>query len=192
MAECLPALKAEFQITDEEAQELLPSGRMTTFASRVHWARTYLSKAGLLTSPKRNYHVITEKGRQVLATAPDRIDIQMLEDSAEFREWRQASVAGAAPAEGHVPPLPARGALTPEDAMEAAQATLDAALRDDLLTLLFEISPERFEKLIVDLLAAMGFGGGNPSGGLTTRRTRDGGVDGIMHEDTLGLDAVYI
>jgi restriction system protein len=88
VAECLPRLRSEFGITDEEAAELLPSGRITVLQSRAHWARTYLSKAGLLESPKRNQHVITQKGREVLATNPPRINNAFLDSFEGFREWR--------------------------------------------------------------------------------------------------------
>ena len=191
VSECLPRLKAEFEISDQEAEEMLPSGRVTVLASRVHWARTYLSKAGLLESPRRNRHVITRRGQELLARNPARIDIDALEESEAFREWRQRPQDSGAEKPQETPSV-RESVLTPEDAMENAQATLDAALRDDLLGLLYEVPPERFEVIIINLLSAMGFGGGNASRGLTTRKTGDGGVDGIMHEDALGLDAVYI
>lgn len=202
VAECLPRLRTEFDITDEEAEELLPSGRITVLQNRAHWARTYLSKAGLLESPKRNQHIITQRGREVLASNPPRISNAFLDSFEGFRDWRvRASsepVTDGLPVHAPVPP-PARphdvrvdSGQTPEDAMAAAHKVVNAALRDDLLALLQSMSPTRFERLILDLLAAMGYGGGDLNNGRMTRATGDGGIDGVIDEDALGLDAVYI
>lgn len=191
VSECLPTVKREFGITDQEAEELLPSGRVTVLQSRTHWARTYLSKAGLLESPKRNLHVITDLGRQVLARNPGRIDNAFLDQFGTFAEWRNAANA-TTDDNDKVSPAKIDDSQTPEDAIEAADRLLKSALRDDLLSLLFDLSPQRFERVILDLLAAMGFGGGNLSNGHMTKTTGDGGIDGIIHEDALGLDAVYV
>ncbi|WP_211243692.1 restriction endonuclease [Paracoccus hibiscisoli] len=199
VAACVPRLQEQYAISDEEASELLPSGRTTVLQSRAHWARTYLSKAGLLESPKRNLHVITEQGRQFLATNPPRIDNQVLSAIPSFTEWIEASRAGSgdeASGQGdafvQLHSLPTDDGQTPEDAMEAASALLSAALRDELLLLLHQLTPARFERLIVDLLSAMGYGGGEAARGMVTKLSGDGGIDGIIHEDSLGLDAVYI
>ena len=195
--ECLPALKQELGISDEEAEERLPSGTKTLLADRAHWARTYLSKAGLLESPKRNQHVITTQGRQFLATNPDRIDVKLLAQFDGFDDWRLASRThehGTTPPPGTVigQPIGLTDLPTPEDAMAAAQAILDAALSDDILSILKDITPVRFERLILDLLSAMGYGHGDLANTRMTRTTGDGGIDGIIHEDALGLDAVFI
>lgn len=191
VSECLPAVKREFGITDQEAEELLPSGWVTVLQSRTHWARTYLSKAGLLESPKRNLHVITDLGRQVLAQNPQRIDNAFLDQFGSFAEWRNAANATTG-SEETVTPAKIDDSQTPEDAIEAADRLLKSALRDELLALLLDLSPQRFERVILDLLAAMGFGGGNLANGHMTKTTGDGGIDGIIHEDALGLDAVYV
>lgn len=191
VSECLPAVKREFGITDQEAEELLPSGRVTVLQSRTHWARTYLSKAGLLESPKRNMHVITDLGRQILARNPQRIDNAFLDQFGTFAEWRNAANATSG-SEETVTPAKIDDSQTPEDAIEAADRLLKSALRDELLALLLDLSPQRFERVILDLLAAMGFGGGNLANGHMTKTTGDGGIDGIIHEDALGLDAVYV
>lgn len=191
VSECLPAVKREFDITDQEAEELLPSGRVTVLQSRTHWARTYLSKAGLLESPKRNLHVITDLGRQVLARNPQRIDNTFLDQFGTFAEWRNAANATSG-GDDTVTPAKIDDSQTPEDAIEAADRLLKSALRDELLALLLDLSPQRFERVILDLLAAMGFGGGNLANGHMTKTTGDGGIDGIIHEDALALDAVYV
>lgn len=199
VADCVPQVKAQFQITDEEAEEFLPSGRVTVLQSRTHWARTYLSKAGLLTSPKRNLHVITDRGRAVLAQKPPVIDNAFLSQFEEFEAWRERAASGtSASAEGESAPAgqgdsPSfTSGQTPEDAMETADKVLRAALADELLALLLEMSPQRFERVILDLLAAMGFGRGDLTNGHMTKTTGDGGIDGVIHEDALGLDAVYV
>lgn len=197
VADCVPQVKDQFGITDEEAEELLPSGRVTVLQSRTHWARTYLSKAGLLTSPKRNLHVITDRGRAVLAQNPPTIDNAFLSQFEEFEAWRERAASGSgAPAEeapaGQGAVRTVEDGQTPEDAMAAADKVLRAALADELLALLLDMSPQRFERVILDLLAAMGFGKGDLSSGHVTKATGDGGIDGVIHEDALGLDAVYV
>lgn len=202
VAACVPRLKEMFVISDEDAAALLPSGASTILQSRAHWARTYLAKAGLLTSPKRNVHVVTERGRAVLLQNPPKIDNAFLARFEGFTEWidqsakasgdlRAKSEAGLTPA-SIVDVTPFDDRQTPEDAMDAASRLLTAALRDELLSLIYQLSPQRFEKLILELLAAMGYGGGNADRGLMTKVTGDGGIDGIIKEDALGLDAVYI
>lgn len=198
VAACLPSLKKQFSISEDEAAELLPSGRTTVLQSRTHWARTYLAKAGLLESPKRNLHVITERGRQVLAAQPDRIDNAYLARFDAFNDWIEKSRETARDGQSRpqdqldfdISPIDDR--QTPEDAMEAASGLLNAALSDELLSMLHQMSPQRFERVILDLLTAMGYGGGDLSRSMMTKATGDGGVDGIIHEDALGLDAVYI
>jgi restriction system protein len=199
VADCVPQVKAQFQITDAEAEEFLPSGRVTVLQSRTHWARTYLSKAGLLTSPKRNLHVITDRGRAVLAQKPPVIDNAFLSQFEDFEAWRARAASGTgASTEGESTPAGQEGSpsfgsgQTPEDAMEAADKVLRAALADELLALLLDMSPQRFERVILDLLAAMGFGRGDLTNGHMTKATGDGGIDGVIHEDALGLDAVYV
>lgn len=108
VAETLPALRAEFAITDEEAAELLPSGRVTTLQSRAHWARTYLSKAGLLRSPSRNRHEITEAGRKLLASGIKRIDMKTLEQYPAYVEWRELEQAPHSPNRTCLPEKPKR------------------------------------------------------------------------------------
>lgn len=194
VAECVPRIKDEFGISDEEAQELIPSGRITVIQSRAHWARTYLSKAGLLHSPSRNLHVITDKGRSLLERNPARIDNALLGQFEGFSDWVERSKSGGStgrPVEQNAAPA-VDDSRTPDDAMSAASAILNAALVDDLSEALKGLSPQRFERLILDLLIAMGYGGGDIENGRMTKISGDGGIDGIINEDALGLDAVYI
>lgn len=191
VSDVLPRLRAEFQITDAEAEELLPSGTMTVLANRAHWARTYLSKAGLLESPRRNHHQITERGRKLLASKPGRIDVTALREFETFNDWREGtrseehhlSLADAAPVQPDA---------TPDEVIARAHAQLNGALEAELLSLVYTLHPARFERLIIDLLNAMGYGAGDLGKSMLTRASGDGGIDGIIHEDALGLDAVYI
>jgi len=192
VGDCIPHLRHEFSISDDEANELIPSGRITVLQSRAHWARTYLSKAGLLTSPKRNAHQITERGRQLLAENPVRINNKDLDRYDDFALWRTPATKGRSEPDGEDRALAIDDRQTPEDAIEAAAAILDSALSDELLSLLLEVTPQRFERIILDLLAAMGYGGGRIESGSMTPITGDGGIDGVINEDALGLDAVYI
>ncbi|WP_454288668.1 restriction endonuclease [Rhizobium arsenicireducens] len=197
VAQCVPRLKAMYGISDDEAAELIPSGRVTILQSRTHWARTYLSKAGLLMSPRRNQHVITEAGKALLSRKPEKIDNSTLAEFSGFTDWivqsRQVDTerysSDAAPI---TPVTPMDDSQTPEDAIEAAYSLLNSALRDELQALLQQMSPQRFERLILELLTAMGYGGGEASNGQLTKVAGDGGIDGVIHEDALGLDAVYI
>jgi restriction system protein len=193
VADVLPTLRAEFAITDEEAQEPIPSGRLTTLQSRAHWARTYLAKAGLLVSPGRNRHEITDAGRKLLASGVGRIDMKTLEQFPAYVAWREKEasrvVASGTPTAQPVQPVPVR---TPDERMEHDFNLVEAALSEDLLAAVQGMSPKQFEQLIVDLLLAMGYGGGDRSMGGRIGKSGDGGIDGIINEDVLGLDAVYV
>lgn len=196
VSEVVPKLIEEFKVSPEEAEELIPSGRVTVIANRAHWARTYLSKAGALTSPKRNHHVITESGRKLLQANPERIDNSVLAAFSGFEDWRNASKKQAdGDKSADLPATPADTSAvsqTPEDALNGLAQQLSDALVQELLEAVASLSPVRFEQLIVDLLLAMGYGGGASEMGRRLGKSGDGGIDGIIDEDPLGLDAVYI
>lgn len=192
--EVLPDLIAEFALTEEEAAETIPSGSTTVLANRAHWARSYMGKAGLLQSPKRGQHVLTDKGRAVLASPPARIDNAFLAGlSDSFDDWRSAARQTRSP-EAAAPPSPsAAPALTPDDAIQQAQQELERALEEELLSLVRQMDPIAFERLVLRVLQAMGYGDGSlGQRAQHTRASHDGGIDGIIHEDALGLDAVYV
>jgi restriction system protein len=170
-------------LTDDERSEMLSSGQRA-IANRVGWARTYLKKAGLIQSPKRGIQQISDRGRQVLAENPSRIDTAFLKERySEFRDWILAKPQAQAPSES--------GPTTPDEAIEAAYKQLNDQVAIDLLDTLKECSPYFFEKVVVQLLRAMGYGG-TAGRGLVTPKSRDGGVDGVIYEDKLGLDSVCI
>lgn len=190
--ECIEPLKEQLGISEEDAQATLQSGQ-TVLYNRAHWARTYLGKAGLLESPKRGMHKITDRGRRFLATAPDRITISDLNEFEDFNDWRSQSANEQADLDPEaIAVAESSAALTPEDTIENAKKKIDAALSEELLQELFQMSPVSFEKLILDLLQAMGFGRGKAEYKRLTPASNDGGIDGVINEDALGLDAVYI
>lgn len=180
-------------LTQAERDELLPSGRQRLLHNRIHWAKFYMSKAGLVASPARGRFVATEKGKALLATSPERIDVALLMQEPEFREFYRNE--GTAAEENGIPPKPVQDTsarTTPEEQIDAAHAALQAALRDELLQRILSNSPAFFEQLIVDLLVAMGYGGSHKDAAAQLGRTGDGGVDGIVNEDRLGLDRIYV
>jgi restriction system protein len=188
MADAVQSLAEEFALTEEERTQLLPSGRQTTFANRVHWAKAYLSRAGLVETTKRAHFRITDEGRRVLADPPERITVRYLmryPGVVAFR--RNAQAAAPAAAEDLSDTI-----ATPDEELRAAHAKIETALRADLLERVLAAPPAFFESLIVRVLLAMGYGGSNEEAGRALGRSGDGGVDGVIDQDTLGLDRVYI
>ena len=180
-------------LTQAERDELLPSGRQRLLHNRIHWAKFYMSKAGLIASPARGRFVATDKGKALLATSPERIDVALLMQEPEFREFYRNE--GAAIDENGTPVKPVQDTsarTTPEEQIDAAYASMQAALRDELLQRILSNSPAFFEQLIVDLLVAMGYGGSHKDAAAQLGRSGDGGVDGIVNEDRLGLDRIYV
>jgi len=191
MQEARDALASVFSLTEDELAERLPSGRQTTFANRVAWAKVYLVQAGLLASPKRGKFYIAQRGREVLSKAPQKIDIKYLEQFPEFQEFRQASNKNHT--EKVIQPAVTRSnSTTPEETLEEAYQQVRDEVANELLHLIKGNSPDFFEKLVVRLLVQMGYGGSFREAGKATRKTADEGIDGIIKEDRLGLDAIYL
>ncbi len=187
LREALDALAVEFQLTPEEVRQLLPSGTQEIFHNRVSWARSYMGKAGLLQSPKRGVFVITKRGREVLSQHPKAINAKALEQFPEFMAFRNLRHEKDKAAEqGDVP------SSTPEETMEAGYQRLRDSLAQELLDRVKASSPAFFERLVVDLLVQMGYGGSRKDAGEAIGRSGDGGIDGIIKEDRLGLDILYI
>lgn len=188
--QAVDTLADEFHLSDEERSELLPSGTAPTFSSRVGWARTYLKQAGLLMSPKRGVFQVTAEGAALLARAPVRIDNVLLNQYESFRAFRaRGRQAGEEP---RANPIELAAEQTPEDAMAAAYERIRANLEAELLEQVKASSPAFFERLVVDLLVAMGYGGSRSDAGRAIGRSGDGGIDGIIKEDRLGLDVIYV
>lgn len=188
-------LAAQFGLTKEECDQILPSGRQTVLHNRIHWAKFYMSKAGLITSPQRGRFVASEIGRDLLAKNPDRIDVSLLLKNPAFKEFYRGS--GGADSVGSTSPMSASSAslapaVTPEEQIEAAYLAVHSALQTDLLQRILQNSPSFFEQVIVSLLVAMGYGGSHRDATQQLGRSGDGGVDGVINEDRLGLDRVYV
>lgn len=191
LSEARAALGSEFKLTQAEQDELLPSGRQSRFSNRVAWAKVYLEQGSLLLSPRRGHFLITDRGREVLKGPPDRIDIRWLEQYPEFIEFRRPKAA--APEVVPAPTVPeASDVETPEEALEAAHAKMKASLASEVLARVKAGSPEFFEKLVVELLLKMGYGGSRADAGQAVGRAGDEGIDGVISEDRLGLDVVYL
>jgi restriction system protein len=188
-----------FGLSAAERQQLLPSGKQRVLHNRIHWARFYLTKAGLIDVPSRGHFVVTEAGRALLAKSPDRIDVALLEKlSPAFQEFQNGQRHGdqnGGAAERALVAAPVASALpanTPEEQIESAYRALHSALASDLVERVMRNSPAFFERLIIELLVKMGYGGSHTDAAKQLGRSGDGGVDGVINEDRLGLDRVYI
>lgn len=190
LREAVETLSAQLQLTEEERKTLLSSGQQTVIANRVGWARTYMKKAGLLEATRRGFVRITQRGLDVLKEGPSRIDDAYLNRFPEFAEFKSAR-GPKEDAESDPAPI-ALSEQTPEEEIEDAFQRIRNSLAAELLTTVRACSPERFERLVVDLLVRMGYGGTRQDAGQAIGRSGDGGIDGIIKEDRLGLDAIYI
>jgi len=179
----------EFDLTQAERHELLPSGNQEIMRNRVGWARTYLKKAMLLEAPRRAVFKITERGQQVLSEQPERISAGYLRQFEEFLEFRNTSSnSGQRQAE----PVENDANQTPIEEIEVAFKTLNDDLASDVLDAIKLQTPQFFEHLVVKLMQAMGYGGWSKDSGEATQYTSDGGIDGIINEDPLGLETIYL
>ncbi len=183
-------LGEELGLSEAARAALLASGRQTIFANRVHWAKTYLAKAGLVEATRRGHFRLTQRGADVLAANPERIDNRFL---SQFEEFRQFSDRSAQSTDDGVVPDPADATeQTPDEIMRAAHRRIEAALAEELLDRVRAMPPDFFERLIVNLLLAMGYGGSAAEAVRALGRSGDDGVDGVIDQDALGLDRVYI
>jgi len=189
IGEVVDALNDEFNLSAEERQQLLGSGQQTVIRNRAGWARTYLKKAGLIASTRRGFFRITERGKSVLGSNPKRIDVKYLEQFPEFVAFRELRHGRA-----DEPPVPISmpSDATPEETLDAAYQRLRLDLEAELLDQVKTASPSFFERLVVELLVRMGYGGTLRDAGRAVGGSGDGGIDGIIKEDRLGLDVIYI
>jgi restriction system protein len=181
----------EFALTPEERAQLLPSGKQKLIHNRLHWAKFYLTKAGLLRVPRRGSFVATDAGLALLAKNPTRINVELLRQYPSFEEFYrgdQGNVEQVATTEA----TPTISQSTPEEQIEKAFVTIQSALRAELLGRIAQNSPFFFEELIIELLLKMGYGGSRPDAAAQLGRSGDGGVDGVINEDRLGLDRIYL
>ena len=194
MVDIRAALAEHFQLTDEDLSAQLPSGRAKTFNNRVGWATTYLYRTGLLERPRRSTYRITERGATILGSHASRIDLRVLSQFDEFHEFRQAksdsrvSTAPPSPAVEHS----SDNGQTPEEQIDSAYRSLRTALAADLLDRIHEQTPAFFEQLVLDVLRGMGYGGAHDAAVEKLGQSGDEGVDGVIREDELGLDLIYV
>jgi restriction system protein len=189
--EILEALAREFQVTEAERKEMVPSGQQEIFDNRVGWAKTYLKKAGLIDSPQRATFVISEKGKEILSQNPARIDTKFLRQFPEFQKFNRVNKQNETiTLDSNL--SASEQEQTPEELLENSYQEIRQALATDLLSILRKLSPDNFEKLVVELLVKMGYGGSIRDAGKAVGRSGDQGIDGIIKEDRLGLDIIYI
>lgn len=176
------------KLTDEELQQWLPSGHQLVYINRISWALTYLKKANLIESPGRATFRIAVDGEKVLRENPPRIDANYLKQFAAFNDFNQQTLVATSAAEAAAEPSDE----TPQDLMDRSHQTLTVALADELLSEILNQSSDFFEKLVVDLLVAMGYGGSKIENSQVLGKSGDEGIDGIIKEDKLGFDKIYI
>lgn len=188
-------LAEHFSLTPEDLAEKIPSGRAKTFQNRVGWATTYLYRTGLVERPKRSTYRITARGKEVLVANPQLVNLRVLAQFKEFNEFRLARSGdtkepiGDGGGKGDDPEVVTQ---TPEEQIDAAYRELRAALAADLLDRVRDHSPEFFEQLVLDVLHAMGYGGKHDGAAQRLGQSGDEGVDGVIREDELGLDLIYV
>jgi len=189
LREAVDYLADEFELSEEELKEMLPSGTQRLFNNRVAWALTYIRKAGLVESPKRGIFQITDRGQHVLSQGLEKIDSKFLIRFPEFVEFKSIKKK---PAEKAVIPTKDIDDTNPEETLETAYQELHDELASELLQTVKQCAPDFFERLVVDVLIKMGYGGSRKEAGQAIGKVSDGGIDGIIKEDKLGLDIIYI
>lgn len=192
--ETLKSLAEHFKISQDDLTQLLPSGMQSIFSNRIAWAKTHLKAAGLIESPRRGYYKIRSRGVEVLKANPSRVDLRLLNQFPEYVEFRKPkNETGEVKSENGLQTEAVRETddWTPEEHIEYGHQRIREQLAADLVKVK-EGSPSFFENLVVELLLAMGYGGSRQDAGRTVGRSGDGGIDGVINEDRLGLDVIYI
>ena len=178
------------RLTEEDLRETVPSGRQAVFTNRVSWAVIYMERAGLVERVGRGVYQLAAEGKRLLGQNPERIDLQVLRRYSAYREWRAEGTSRSA--QRDAPSQSSESLDTPEEALERAAKQWHVELEVDLLKRVRKAEPYFLEQVVIDLLVAMGYGGGDPAMGRVTGRSGDGGIDGTIREDVLGLDEVYV
>jgi restriction system protein len=188
-SEIVAHISDAFELTDEERRQLIPSGRAKLISNRVGWACTYLRKAGLIQSRRRGINQITDEGMSVVQQNPTKIDSNFLSQYEAFQNFKLVTKSSG---ESSVPSQDSSEEKTPEEIIGLQAELVQDSLQKDLLEQVSEMEPELFEQLVIDLLIAMGYGGSAQEAGRAIGQTNDGGIDGIINEDVLGLDTIYV
>jgi restriction system protein len=189
LKEAREKIATEFRLNKEDMGELLPSGNQTKFDNRVAWAKSYFVQAKVLESPRRAYFKITDRGRQLLSQGHKHIDIKILSQYPEFIEFHAPSKQSKAILPSH---QEAVSIETPEEILQKAYQNIRKDLAGEILERIKLNSPSFFEKLVVDLMVVMGYGGSRAEAGKSVGQSGDEGIDGIIKEDMLGLDVIYL
>jgi restriction system protein len=195
IGDVIEKLSGKFQLSPDEQAKMLPSGKQTMFANRVHWAKAYLLKAGLVEGTRRGYFRITDRGRGALADPGAEINNKYLARFAEFQAFtkRIQELDGApVPSAARGLPEATESPETPDETLRRAHTAITAALALDLVERARKATPGFFEQLIVELLIAMGYGGTSQAAGRAIGQSGDGGVDGVIDQDPLGVDQIYV
>ena len=191
LSEAIEALAQLLHLSDQDRKELLPSGKQRRFDNRVHWARTYLVKANLMISTGRSKFRLTEQGAKVLKDSPPQITVKYLERFPDFMEFKNKSTKTNGGTEASQD-IAEKINQTPQEILETSYQSLRQNLAQEILEHIKSSPPKFFENLVVDLLIAMGYGGSRKDAGQAIGQVGDGGIDGIIKEDKLGLDAIYL
>jgi len=191
MKDITKRIEDQYGLSEDERMTMLPSGYSRVIVNRVGWAKTHLKEAGLLQSVRRGFVRITSEGRQVLEESPGRIDLQYLARFPSYILFREKGKVSGTSVEIAVETI-AEVSTTPHEQIETAFAELQEALADELLDQVKEMSDTFFERLVVELLVSMGYGGSIADAGKAVGKSGDGGIDGVIKEDKLGLDVIVI
>lgn len=183
--ETVDLLALQYQLTEEEKNQLLPSGRSPIFYNRIAWAKAHLKRAGLIDRPRRGFYRISERGKKVLETSPASINLRFLRQFPEYLVIRERD-------EPIEPQQDLTELETPEELIENGAKEIRRNLADEILQRIKGCSPVFFERLVVELLVKMGYGGTRQDAGRAIGRSGDEGIDGVIHEDRLGLDVIYL
>jgi len=192
IGEVVEELAGKLGLTQDERDELLPSGKQTRFANRVHWAKSFLKQAGLVRPTKWAHFVITDRGKAALAHGAATIDVAYLEQFPEFQEFRARTNTKEIGAPAVLAQAVIESTATPDEVLRAAHKQINEALAADLLDRVRQAPPAFFENLIVELLLAMGYGGTSEDAGRALGKSGDDGIDGVIDQDALGLDQIYL
>jgi restriction system protein len=188
---CINTIADHFKLSEEEREQTLPSGRQKVLYNRSYWASFDLYKAGLIEKRQRGIYAITERGRQVYSTDRDKVSRQYLFRFQEFADWVNGVKTDNA-GSSTVDDKNETTTLTPQERIEKAHRELNEVLKADLMERILDCSPEFFEKLIIDLMIGMGYGGSLKEAAEHVGKANDGGIDGVINEDQLGLDRIYM
>jgi restriction system protein len=195
--ELASAVAEALHLSEEERVQKLPSGKASVIMSRVGWALAYMKQAQVIASPRRGVYHLTDRGKSVLASRPSKLDSEFLARFPEFREFQQRARVSATDSEAemsvvHGGVAVASDSASPEEALDAAYGRLRTGLEEELLEAVKAAAPAFFEQLVVDLLVRMGYGGSRSDAARAVGRSGDGGIDGVIDEDRLGLDVIYV